>query len=427
MVDADERHVPRQRQRLGRRHADEQGADQAGPDRAGDGVDAAVVDPGLDDRPGDHRVEQLEVGPAGDLRHDAAERGVQLDLRADDARQHVAAAHHQRRRRLVAARLDAEHERVRSDVVVVGSSVSPSTWSSVIGAAAPRGDGRTRPSGCRGTTSRWRPRSPRSSGPGRRRARTRTRGTASWAPVLLARTSSVQAAQPRRDRRAGQLAEQLRGDAVAAVVGVHGDVRHVGLVGDEHQPAVADDGPALRGRRGTCGSRRGPGRARRGTRAALHGFGYDASLDGQDLVTWRWRIGSTDGCAGAGPVEEARSTLTPAPRRRSSAALARVAQLIWASGWRRYTGRMSDGLTPTPRAAPWRGPAARAGRPTGGRRRRSRSGSPRGSRPGSAARRRRRTAPPGCGPAGRRRARRRARPAAPTTCCSPPGTWRYIA
>ena len=31
----------------------------------------------------------------------------------------VAAAHHQRRRRLVAARLDAEHERVGSDLVVV--------------------------------------------------------------------------------------------------------------------------------------------------------------------------------------------------------------------------------------------------------------------------------------------------------------------
>ena len=40
VVDADERHVPRQRQRLGRRDADQQGADQARPDGAGDGIDA---------------------------------------------------------------------------------------------------------------------------------------------------------------------------------------------------------------------------------------------------------------------------------------------------------------------------------------------------------------------------------------------------
>ena len=196
VVDADERDVPREGQRLGRRHADEQGADQAGPDRAGDGVDAPVLDPGLDDRPGDHRVEQVEVGPAGDLRDDAAERGVQLDLRADDARQDVAAAHHERRGRLVAARLDAEHERVRSHVAVVGER---QTVDLVIGhrCAAPRGVGRRRPSGCRGTTSRWRPRCPRSTGRGCRPARSRTSGTAPGPPVLLARTSSVQAWQPR--------------------------------------------------------------------------------------------------------------------------------------------------------------------------------------------------------------------------------------
>ena len=41
---------------------------------------APLVDAGLDDRPGDHRVEQVEVGAAGDLGHDAAVRGVQIDL-----------------------------------------------------------------------------------------------------------------------------------------------------------------------------------------------------------------------------------------------------------------------------------------------------------------------------------------------------------
>ncbi len=34
-----------------------------GPTRAGDRVDAFLVDAGLDDRAGDHRVERVEVGP----------------------------------------------------------------------------------------------------------------------------------------------------------------------------------------------------------------------------------------------------------------------------------------------------------------------------------------------------------------------------
>jgi hypothetical protein len=88
----------------------------------------AIVDPGLDHRPGDDRVQEVQVGAAGDLRHDAAVRDVQVDLRADDARHDVAPAHHERRGGLVAARLDAEHERVRTDLAVdvdepVGSCV----------------------------------------------------------------------------------------------------------------------------------------------------------------------------------------------------------------------------------------------------------------------------------------------------------------
>ena len=46
----DERHVPHQGQRLGGAHADEQRADQPGADGRRDGVDAVVVDAGLDDR-----------------------------------------------------------------------------------------------------------------------------------------------------------------------------------------------------------------------------------------------------------------------------------------------------------------------------------------------------------------------------------------
>jgi hypothetical protein len=72
-----------------------------------------LVDAGLHDRAGHHRVEHVEVGSTGDLGHHATEVGVEVDLARDHARHHVGAAHHECRRRLVAARLDPEHQRVR--------------------------------------------------------------------------------------------------------------------------------------------------------------------------------------------------------------------------------------------------------------------------------------------------------------------------
>ena len=81
-----------------------------GPDRARHRVDALALDTRLDDGSRDHRVEQVEVGAAGDLGHDAAELGVQVDLGADRAGHDVVAAHHQRCGGLVAAGLDAEHQ-----------------------------------------------------------------------------------------------------------------------------------------------------------------------------------------------------------------------------------------------------------------------------------------------------------------------------
>ena len=91
----DERHVPRHRQRLGRRHADEERPDQTRPDRAGDRVDALLVDACFDDRASDHRIEHVEVRPRSDLRHHTAEVGVQIDLGGHHTRHDVVAAEHQ--------------------------------------------------------------------------------------------------------------------------------------------------------------------------------------------------------------------------------------------------------------------------------------------------------------------------------------------
>ena len=90
---------------------DQQRSDQPRTDGAGDRVDSRVVDAGLDDRTGDHRIEDVEMGTRRDLGDDPAEVGVQVDLGRHHARHHVVATHHQGGRGLVAARLDAEDER----------------------------------------------------------------------------------------------------------------------------------------------------------------------------------------------------------------------------------------------------------------------------------------------------------------------------
>ena len=94
VVDGDERHVPGQRQGLGRGHADEQRADQAGPVGGGHGVDVAVLvlrgavgQARLDEGLRDDGHEEVDVGAAGDLGHDAAVAGVEVDLAADHRRQ----------------------------------------------------------------------------------------------------------------------------------------------------------------------------------------------------------------------------------------------------------------------------------------------------------------------------------------------------
>ena len=89
--------------------ADEQRAHQPGADGGADRVDVVVADAGLDQGARHHGGEQLDVGPAGDLGNDAAEAGVQLDLAADHRGQDLLGIDDDRRRGLVARRLDAEH------------------------------------------------------------------------------------------------------------------------------------------------------------------------------------------------------------------------------------------------------------------------------------------------------------------------------
>ena len=116
VVHPDEGNIPRERQRLGRRHTDQQRTHQPGSDRTRNGIDTLRLDTGLDDGPSHHRVEQVEVRPTGDLGHHAAVLGVQVDLGRHDAGEDVVATHHQRGSRLVATRLDAEHDRGIGDV-----------------------------------------------------------------------------------------------------------------------------------------------------------------------------------------------------------------------------------------------------------------------------------------------------------------------
>ena len=76
VVDAHIGHPPGHGHRLGCAHADQQGADQPGPAGGGDGGQVgrghACPVEGL----GGHRLEPLQVGPAGHLGHDATECGM---------------------------------------------------------------------------------------------------------------------------------------------------------------------------------------------------------------------------------------------------------------------------------------------------------------------------------------------------------------
>ena len=116
MVHGDEREPARQGDGLGRGDADDQPADQARACGRGDAIDLLQAEASLGERLGDQTIEQLDMGARRDLRHHAAELGMQRKLRAhqigkDDAFAARLAAD-QGCRGLVAARLDAEDDEV---------------------------------------------------------------------------------------------------------------------------------------------------------------------------------------------------------------------------------------------------------------------------------------------------------------------------
>ena len=109
MVDRNERQLARPSERLGCRNAHEQRADEPRPLRHGDRVEILERRGGAGQRFADDRPDQLEVTARCDLGHDASVGGVQLGLRRDNRRPHLAVSRHEGSGRLVAGRLDPEN------------------------------------------------------------------------------------------------------------------------------------------------------------------------------------------------------------------------------------------------------------------------------------------------------------------------------
>jgi hypothetical protein len=90
VVDRDQRLVVDQRDGFRRGQTDDDAADQARPCGCGNAVQCAERDLRLAHRRGDDRIQRLDVGAGRDLRHDAAECCMFLDLREHDVRQDAA-------------------------------------------------------------------------------------------------------------------------------------------------------------------------------------------------------------------------------------------------------------------------------------------------------------------------------------------------
>ena len=94
MIDRDEGQASRGGQRLCRHHADQHAADQARPGGRRDGVQIVPADARLLHRPGDHRIDLIQVGAGRHLGHHAGEGLVVGQLLMDDVGQHRARVRH---------------------------------------------------------------------------------------------------------------------------------------------------------------------------------------------------------------------------------------------------------------------------------------------------------------------------------------------
>jgi hypothetical protein len=110
VVDAVQRDAEPEGERLGRGDTHEQRAGEPRPCGHRHGIDVREPHPRLGAGPLDRGHHRLEVGTAGDLGHHAAEAGVLLDAAGHRVGEQSGAAH-ESDTGLVAAGLDAEHER----------------------------------------------------------------------------------------------------------------------------------------------------------------------------------------------------------------------------------------------------------------------------------------------------------------------------
>jgi hypothetical protein len=108
VVHGHERHVPHQRQGLCGAHADQQRPGQTGAGGGGHGIEVCALGAGGDECLCDDRHHLLDMGPAGDLGHHPAERGMPLHLTAHHRRAHELRPFDDRSGRLVAGGLDPQ-------------------------------------------------------------------------------------------------------------------------------------------------------------------------------------------------------------------------------------------------------------------------------------------------------------------------------
>ena len=109
VIDAVDRTVKGDREALRCTHADKKSADKTWARGHRDGIDIAQRDACLGRRTIKSGVEGLQVRPAGDLRHDAAEPRLLIDARCDGIGEQCAPAH-QGDTGLIAGRLDAQDQ-----------------------------------------------------------------------------------------------------------------------------------------------------------------------------------------------------------------------------------------------------------------------------------------------------------------------------